>query len=219
MKKFKTSAEKRALEEQSLAELLSEKNLFKNVFLRYTHLPLGLVITGLMLLTSWLVERPLISWENLLFCFMGIAAVALFYMLQAWFAFRVNRSRLKHVRNAFVGSALYPLLFALLFIYLAIPQGLKVLGVVGACLLLLLLYHLRLSNNKPLWQQGQAGSLLYGAYLLLLLWIPMLAPQGHPTIPGMLMTTGLGMLFAVLSLRLRKWLLLEVHTEVEALHH
>ncbi|PKL76458.1 MAG: hypothetical protein CVV27_10190, partial [Candidatus Melainabacteria bacterium HGW-Melainabacteria-1] len=67
MKKFKTSAEKAQLQEASLNQLLAEKNLLRNAFVHYTHVPLGLMVAGLMLLTSWLVNRPLLRLDNALF--------------------------------------------------------------------------------------------------------------------------------------------------------
>src|SRR5690606_36522139 len=97
---------------------------------RYSHVPLGIVTAILMLLTSWLVERPLLSWENALFVYFGIGGIALFYMLQAWFGFQRNRALLQHVRNDFVGSRIYPTLFALILLYMALPLGIPVLGLV-----------------------------------------------------------------------------------------
>ncbi|MEZ0369791.1 MAG: hypothetical protein ACAI44_11960 [Candidatus Sericytochromatia bacterium] len=208
MKKFKTSAEKRQIQEANLAQLLSEKDLLRTAFLNYTHLPLGLVVTGLMLATSGMVARPWLSLENALIGFIGIGAVAFFYMLQAWEAFARHRQQLSHVRNSFVGSALWPGLFGLLLLYLALPLGWPVFGLMFGLQLLAMSYHLPLLG-RPLKQLGNLDRLLFVVYLTALLWVPLLAPNGTPSPAAMVLTLVCGLALAIVYLRWPRLLHLE----------
>ncbi|MBF2052692.1 MAG: hypothetical protein IGS03_04410 [Candidatus Sericytochromatia bacterium] len=208
MKKFKTSAKQQDFQDENLHAILGEKNLIYNALVRYTHLPLGLFTAALMLLTSWLVDRPLLSWENALLIYQGIGGIALFYMLQGLMAFTHHKALLQHVRNAFVGSKVYPALFAGLLLYMALPLGWPVLGATLCLFALLLLYHLRV-QRRPLWQHKPLGSLIFTAYITLLIWLAVLAPGGKPSVPALGVTLLSAVLFGVLSLGFRHLLHLE----------
>lgn len=173
MKKFKTSAEKRQLEDSRLRQLLAERSLLRTAFVNYTCLPLGLILTGLMLLISWLSGRPLTALENGLFVFFGIGLIAFFYMLQAYAAFASHRRQLAHVRNSFVGSRVLPILCGGLLLYMAVPLGLPVLSLTAGLLLLALLHLTGKLTGRP-------GHLLAAVYMSAMLGIPLLAPQGAP---------------------------------------
>lgn len=179
MKKFKTSAEKKHLQEATLGQLLADRNLLHTAFISYTHAPLGLVMVSLMLLMSFLVNRPLWSLENALFIYLGIGSVALFYMLQAWEAFARHRQQLRHVRNSFVGWGWLPAGLGLLILYMAMPLGWPVMSLTGILLLMALSYHLPLLG-KPLKQWGLLKRLLPALYLSGLLGLPLLSPHGLP---------------------------------------
>lgn len=208
MKKFKTTAKKQDLEHETLEALLGDNSLIHNALVRYTYVPLGIMTAGLMLVISWLTERPLLSWENALLIYQGIGGVALFYSVQAFMAFQAHKMRLKHARNAFIGSRLYPLLFAGFMLYLALPQGLLVLAASLGLFALLGLYHLRI-QAQPLWRRPLLGSLIFTSYILLLTGLALWAPGGQPSLPAW----GLAVLTAVclgfLSFRFRPLLQLE----------
>lgn len=177
MKKFKTSAEKRQLHEEGLNQILAEKNLVRTALLNYTHVPLGLIVAALMLLSSWLGARQPLSMENALFVYLGIGSVAFFYMLQSYQAFARHRAQLSHVRNAFVGNPWLPMLFGMLMMFIAASLGLPVFSLTGILLLLALCYHLPLLGIA-FGQHGLLNRLFPPLFLAALMWIPMLSPNG-----------------------------------------
>lgn len=217
MKKFKTSADKKALEQKSLEHLLAEKNLLFNVFIRYIHLPLGIVVTLMLFLVSWLAKRPLFSIENVLLAYLGIAAVSLFYMSQAWFSFRSQRARLQNVRNSFVGSTVYPALFAALLIYLALPLGRTVILCVLGLFVLIVAFHFKFGQTKALSAHAGLGSVLFAFYFGLLLCIPALAPKGQVTPYALGTISALTLVFVLLFLRFKKIMFLEVTSDSDEL--
>jgi hypothetical protein len=178
MKKFKKSAEVLQLQDPYLETLLSERGLLRTVFRHYIHLPLGLVISSLMLLSSRLAGRPWLAEENLIFAFQGVAATALFFSFQAWAAFQNHHLKLRQSLNHFVGEGRWPLLFGALFLYLCLPLGwpalVNGLVVVG-------LTALYAAGRNPLLQRGGLRYQTLTLLILALCWLPLLAPAGTPT--------------------------------------
>src|SRR5690606_4658676 len=111
------------------------------------------------------------SFEHLLYAYIGIAAIASLYTQKSWLAFRAHQLQLQHVRNAFVGSKLYPLLFAGLLVYICLPLGWLATGLSLAFLALSSLY-LRLTRHASQPSLGQ--SLLLGLASACILLIPSL---------------------------------------------
>lgn len=66
MKKFKVPPPVQSLPDPALQALLSDTNLLRTALLRYAQVPLALMLTLVMGLTSWLAGRPLLSFET--FC-------------------------------------------------------------------------------------------------------------------------------------------------------
>lgn len=179
MKKFRTTIDSKQVQDTPLAPLLNNKNLLKTVFRQYVHLPLGIVVSLLMVLSSYLAGRPWLAEENLLFAFQGIAAIAFFFSFQAWRAFRNHQLQLSHTHNAFVGSGVYPLLFGGLFFYLCLPLGTAPLACGCLSLALAIAYS---AGHTPL---QTVGLLRYQTLTLLILslcWLPLVAPQGNTTL-------------------------------------
>lgn len=196
MKKFRTTAEHIQLPETHLRTLLADKNLLHSVFRHYIHLPLGLLVSLLMLGASRLSGRHWLAEENLLFCFQGVTAIAFFFSFQAWIAFRNHRLQLRHTLNAYVSSGLYPLLFGGLFLYLCLPLGWPSL-VDGLLVTTLVLAYS--AGKAPLqhmpWLRYQTLTLL----ILALCWLPLLAPAGQVTLEAAVFLLILGLLFFILN--------------------
>jgi hypothetical protein len=179
MKKFRTSVDVRQVQETPLGALLNDKSLLHTVFRNYVHLPLGLFVSVLMILTSYMADRPWLAEENLLFAFQGVAGIAFFFSFQAWVAFRNHKLQLQHARNAFVGSVLYPVLFGGLFIYLCLPLGINAL----ACGLLTLLLAIAYSAGRfPLQKMGLLRYQTLTLLILSLCWLPLLAPASKTSL-------------------------------------
>lgn len=176
MKKFRTAIESKQVEGTPLAPLLNNKNLFNTVFRQYIHLPLGGVVSLLMILASYLAGRPWQAEENLLFAFQGIAAIAFFFSFQAWKAFRNHQLQLSHSHNAFIGSGVYPLLFGGLFLYLCLPQGTAVMACGCLSMALAIGYS---AGRKPLQSLGLLRYQTLTLLILSLCWLPLVAPEGN----------------------------------------
>lgn len=208
MKKFKTSAEKRHLQEVRLTQMLAEKNFVRTALLNYTHLPLGLIVALLMLVCSWLGLRSFASPENALLVYLGIGMVACFYMLQAYEAFARHRAQLRSVRNGFVGNPVLPGGFGVLMLFIAFSLNLQVFSLTGILLMLALCFHLPILG-KPLRQYELVARTLPAVYFTALLWLALLAPQATPT-PAALGFSGLTLLaWLAVGLRLPAWMQLE----------
>jgi hypothetical protein len=189
MKKFRTAVESKQIQETSLAPLLNNKSLLNTVFRQYVHLPLGLVVSLLMVLSSYLADRPWQAEENLLFAFQGVAAIAFFFSFQAWRAFRNHQLQLRHSHNAFVGSGVYPMLFGGLFLYLCLPQGTAALACGAVSLALAIAYS---AGRKPLQSLGLLRYQTLTLLILSLCWLPLVAPQGNTSLQAGLFLLVLG---------------------------
>ncbi|PIQ26364.1 hypothetical protein COW36_14730 [bacterium (Candidatus Blackallbacteria) CG17_big_fil_post_rev_8_21_14_2_50_48_46] len=178
MKKFRTTHERKQVQEEELGLLLGDKNLLRNTFRHYIHLPLGLLVSILMLAASRLADRPWLAEENLLFAFQGISAIAFFFSFQAWTAYRNHKLQLRHTLNRYIGSGVYPALFGGLFLYLCLPMGLYTLAGGFLILTLCLAYS---AGKAPLQHLGLMRYQTLTLLILALCWLPLLAPSGQPT--------------------------------------
>lgn len=206
MKKFKTTAEKRHIEAYQLRAILSDKDLISNVLLRYVHLPLGLVLALLMLLTTFLAYGSLAVPEALLFALEGISGVAFFYSFKNYRAFQQHRQHLQHITNDFVGSWIYPLLFAALFVYLSLPLGLLILSLSLAFIMLSSIHHLKVARQAD---HGPMDALAYSLCMTILVSLPLFGPHAQLQWSGALMMVVSGVLFVVLAMGFKRALFLE----------
>lgn len=187
MKKFKTSAEKKELNNHSLKAMLAEKNFVLNALVRFSHVPLGLVVSLCLGLSILLIQSPS-DWSAwLLMPYLAVGGTALLYMWRSWLAFQAHRSQLQHVRNGFLGQKRYPVLFGLLQLFLAAALGLPALLLTLLSWGVLVLF---LKNQQTVW---------YALYFTLLGLYPLsvnFAPQDLPAVAPALL---LGLVLYVLS--------------------
>ncbi|MGV3523553.1 MAG: hypothetical protein ACO1RX_04975 [Candidatus Sericytochromatia bacterium] len=202
MKKFKVPPPAHSLPDPALQDVLSDTHLLRTALLRYAQLPLALILTLLMVLTSWLAGRPVLSFENMLLAYLALSGSMLLVMSHACFSFHRYASRLQHVPAGFVGQKRYPILVAALMAALGIALGWPVL--LGVLLLWALIACSALGRV-----QGIGATLLHSLYMVGLLWLALVAPaaQLRPAAMGLTVLTGVS--FALLHLRARRWLLLE----------
>lgn len=207
MKKFKVPPPAHSLPDPALQALLSDTHLLRTALLRYAQLPLALMLTLLMGLTSWLAGRPLLSFENILLAYVALSGSMLLVMSHACFSFHRHAARLQHVPAGFVGQKRYPVLVAALMAALGAALGWPVL--LGVVLLWALIAFSALGRQGNGVFQGIGGTLLYSVYVVGLLWLALVAPaaQLRPAAMGLTLLTGVS--FALLHLRARHWLLLE----------
>ncbi len=199
MKKFKTTAEKRQIQEANLAEMLAEKNLLRNSFINYAQVPLGLALTVPTLAVSWLSGIAMPSLAAVLFVYFTISAVGYFYMLQARNSFLRHRAQLEQTRNSFVGSIVPPALFGGLMLFIAAVLGLKPLILAVVMLIAAASFHayaLRLTSAF--------AALLPAIYLALPLGLPLLLPEGRPLPAALAVLAVSTVILASLALRMGK---------------
>lgn len=201
MKKFKTSAEKRQIQEASLAQLLAERNLLRNSFINYAQAPLGLALAVPTLAVAWLGGIPIQKLVNALFVYYTISAVAYFYMLQARSSFLRHRAQLEHTRNSFVGSLLTPALFGGLMLFVGAVLGLKPLLLAVLMLVSAACFH-TFSTRLP----GSFKALLAAIYLALPVGLPLLLPEGQPLPAALGVLAVSTVVLASLALRAGQWL-------------
>ncbi len=209
MKKFKITAEKRDIEDLQLKAILSDKNLLHNVLLRYVHLPLGLLVAALSLLAIQFAYGSVLIPETVLFCFQSIAGVAFFYSYKNYRSFQEHRHQLHDVINGFVGLGVFPVMFLMLFLYVALPLGMLDISLSLAFVFLTVVHHLKVSRQS---QHGPMDALAYSLCLTILVSLPLFGPNAVLAWPGALVMAISGVGFAALAMIFKKELYLKDNT-------